>query len=107
MPRGSRYEIVFDELALDSIASIEDKYDSVIRDAIETQLAFEPDVETRNRKPLQRPTALAATWELRCGPNNRFRIFYDVAPDERVVTVLLIAVKIRNQLWIGKDKLDL
>ncbi len=107
MRKGSRYEIVFDELALESMAQIEDKYDSVIRDAIETQLAFEPDIETRNRKPLKELDALAATWELRCGPNNRFRIFYDIDPDERVVTILLIAVKIRNQLWVGKERFEL
>ncbi|MGB8647225.1 MAG: hypothetical protein WCF84_18450 [Anaerolineae bacterium] len=49
MSKTSRDEIVFDELAYDSLGYIEDKYDSVIHDAIETQLRFEPDVETRNQ----------------------------------------------------------
>jgi hypothetical protein len=27
--------------------------------------------ETRNRKPLSRPSNVGAAWELRCGPDNR------------------------------------
>jgi hypothetical protein len=47
----------------------------LIRTTLEEQLRFDPDKETRNRKPLQRPVALEATWELRLGPENRFRVF--------------------------------
>jgi LuxR family maltose regulon positive regulatory protein len=44
----------------------------LIRQSIEQQLIHQPGVETRNRKPLQRPASIGADWELRCGPNNRF-----------------------------------
>ena len=36
------------------LKAIDRKYHSVIRQEIENQLRFEPDVETRNRKPLTR-----------------------------------------------------
>jgi hypothetical protein len=48
---------------------------STLLDAIREQLADEPLVETRNRKPL-RPNPLAP-WELRVGS---LRAFYDVRP---------------------------
>jgi len=49
-----------------------------------------------DRKPLARATTIGATWALRCEPGNRFRIFYDVHRDERVVVVLAIARKVRE-----------
>ncbi len=107
MPRAQPFEIVFDERVMEHLEHIENKYDAVIRHAIETQLLFEPYIETRNRKPLRAPSTLGATWELRCGPNNRFRIFYDIDLDVRLVIVLAIAVKDRNELWIGKERLEL
>ena len=45
--------------------------------------------------------------EVRCGPNNRFHIFYDVHSDERVVVVLAIARKEGSSLFIGKEKFQL
>ena len=49
---------------------------------------------------------MGATWEVRCGPGNRVRIFYDVHRDERLVVVLAIARKVRNQLFVGKEKFE-
>lgn len=37
------------------LRAIDKKYHSLIQTAIEAQLRFEPIVETRNRKPLERP----------------------------------------------------
>jgi mRNA-degrading endonuclease RelE of RelBE toxin-antitoxin system len=107
MLRTQPFEIEFDEHVMEHLEHIESKYDPIIRHAIETQLQLEPYVETRNRKPLRAPSTLGATWELRCGPNNRFRIFYDIDLDMRLVIVLAIAVKDRNELWIGKERLEL
>jgi mRNA-degrading endonuclease RelE of RelBE toxin-antitoxin system len=58
----------------------------IVVDAIESQLAREPQTPTRNRKVLVglRPPwdAVPPVWELRVGD---FRVFYDVdAEDERV-----------------------
>ena len=87
--------------------AIERKYHSLIRRTIEEQLAFAPDTATRNRKPLLRETAIGAAWEFRCGPDNRFRIFYDVHRDRRLVVVLAIGRKVRNQLFVGKERFEL
>jgi hypothetical protein len=69
------------------LRAIEAKYHSVIQSAIETQLLHEPDVEARNRKPLKRPIAFGADWELCLGPDNRFRVFYQVNTESREVRV--------------------
>jgi hypothetical protein len=55
------------------------KYYSLVRTTIENELQFEPEVETRNRKPLKRPVTFESEWELRFGPDNRFRVFYDLS----------------------------
>lgn len=106
MPK-SAFEIVFDERAFEHLDAIESKSDSLIRDAIETRLAHEPNRPTRNRKPMTEPTEFGATWELRCGPSNRFRIYYDIHLDERTVVILAIGTKIRNHVWIGKERFEL
>jgi len=60
--------------------------------------------ETRNRKPLDQPAPFAASWELRCGPDNRFRVFYDVDRAGQKVHVLAVGVKDRNRLLIGREE---
>ncbi len=106
MPKSRPFEIVYDEVAVEHLHAIEKKYILVIRNSIETHLRFEPDAETQNRKLLHDPSTIGATWELRCGPNNRFRVFYDIHPEDRRVVILAIAVKIRNELWIGKERFE-
>jgi mRNA-degrading endonuclease RelE of RelBE toxin-antitoxin system len=101
------FEVIFDLRAVDHMEAIERKYHSLIRRTIEEQLAFDADTPTRNRKPLLRETAIGAAWEVRCGPDNRFRIFYDVHRDRRLVVVLAIARKVRNQLFVGKERFEL
>jgi hypothetical protein len=83
---------------------IEAKYRSLIGSEVEAQLLFEPDVETRNRKPLKRPIGFGADWELRLGPKNRFRVFYQVNPESREVLVLAVGVKEGNRLFIGGEE---
>jgi len=107
MAKPPSFEIVLDEHTFEHLDAIESKYDSLIREAIETQLAHEPNRQTRNRKPMIEPTEFGATWELRCGPSNRFRIYYAVNLDERTVVILAIGVKIRNEVWIGKERFEL
>jgi hypothetical protein len=63
-------------------------------------------VETRNRKPLKRPIAFGADWELRLGPDNRFRVFYQVMPASRLVRVLAVGVKERNRLFFGGEEFE-
>jgi mRNA-degrading endonuclease RelE of RelBE toxin-antitoxin system len=73
--------------------SIELKYHSLIATTIKEQLSHAPATETRNRKPLEEPASFGATWELRFGPKNSFRVFYDVNHEEKTVSVLAIGVK--------------
>ena len=63
-------------------------------------------METRNRKPLKRPIAFGADWELRLGPDNRFRVFYQVNTESREVRVLAIGVKDRNRLLFGGEEFE-
>ena len=86
------------------LRAIETKYHSVIQSETEAQLLFDPDVETRNRKPLKRPIAFGADWDLRLGPDNRFRVFYQVSAESRKVRVLAVGVKDRNRLLIGGEE---
>ena len=107
MARRPVFEVIFDLRAVDHMEAIERKYHSLIRRTIGEQLAFDPDTPTRHRKPLLRETAIGAAWEVRCGPDNRFRIFYDVHRNRRIVVVLAIARKVRNQLFVGKETFEL
>jgi plasmid stabilization system protein ParE len=100
------FDIVYDEEVSSHLASIERKYHRLIRQTIEQQLRHQPEAPTRNRKPLRQPAAFGATWEIRFGPNNRFRVFYRVDEEQRV-RVLAIGVKERNRLWIGGKEIQL
>ena len=61
--------------------------------------------KARNRKPLEEtPGPFGATWELHCGPGNRFRVFYEIVWDRREVWILAIGVKERERLYFaGKE----
>ena len=71
------------------------------------QLSYTPEQVTRNRKPLERPTSFGATWKLRYGPHNRFRVFYEVDASEQTVTILAIGVKEGHRLVIGGEEFEL
>jgi len=81
--------------------AIEAKHHSAIRTSIDGRLRHTPDTPTRNRKPLEAPAPFDATWELRCGPDNWFRILYEVDEQKKTVSILAIGVKDRNRLLIG------
>ena len=107
MSEQSPFEIIFDDAVRAHFAAIERKDHSLILDAIEQQLAYEPNQKTRNRKALRIPNLLGATWELRCGLNNRYRIFYDVDIEDRLVIVLAAGRKLGNKLMIGDEEFEL
>lgn len=99
-----RYEVVYAPQVRHHLKAIERKYYALIRREIEAHLPFEPEVETRNRKPLKRPVQSGAVWELRFGPGNQFRVFYEVDHDTSVVYVLAIGIKERGRLDIGGEE---
>jgi mRNA-degrading endonuclease RelE of RelBE toxin-antitoxin system len=107
MSLSKGFEIVYPPIIKQHLRSIEAKYYSLIRKALETQLQFAPDVETRNRKPLKRPVTFGAQWELRFGPGNRFRVFYRVDYDNRQVVILAIGEKVGGRLFIGGTEVEI
>ena len=99
------FKITYDSEVIQHLKAIDRKYRSLIRSTIEEQLSYDPEVKTRNRKPLEKKIRLGATWELRFGPNNRFRVFYQTIPDAHEVYILGIGIKVGNQLSIEKEEL--
>lgn len=88
------------------MACIDEKYHSLIARSIKEQLEYEPTNRKRNRKPLERSSAFGpamSVWELRFGPDNRFRVFYVPDVDLFKVKVVAVGVKIRDQLFIGGE----
>ena len=107
MSPKSKFAILYADDVSIHIDAIERKHHRLIESAIIEQLSHAPNVRTRNRKPLDDiPGPLGATWELRFGPDNRFRVFYELAEDEKVVWILAIGVKDGNQLFIGGEEFE-
>ena len=107
MTTGKVFNLVYSTVVKEHLGAIEAKYYSLIRQKIEEQLLYEPDIETENRKMLVVPNAVEATWEIRFGPNNRFRVFYAVDRVAREVQILAIGVKVGNRLLIGREEIEL
>ena len=101
------YKLIYAPVVRGQLEAIERKYHSLIRSSIETQLQFEPDVEARNRKPLKRPSVVGGQWEIRFGPRNRFRVYYEVNHQDSEVYILAIGVKLGSRLFIGGKEVEL
>ena len=107
MPSQARFDLIFAPEALNHLVGIERKYHRLIEKTIDRPLTFAPERETRNRKLLEQPAPYDATWELRFGPNNGFRAFYEVDSEAYAVWVLAIGVKAGNRLLIGREEFEL
>jgi mRNA-degrading endonuclease RelE of RelBE toxin-antitoxin system len=107
MSPKSRFAIRFAPEVIAHLDLIEKKYHGLIQKTIDEQLSFEPETETRNRKFLEQTAPYGATWELRLGPNNRFRAFYEILPEELEVWILAIGVKDGNRLRVGREEFEL
>jgi len=106
MAKRSKFALSFAPEAIEHLDLIASRYHGLLRRTIKEQLTYTPAEETRNRKPLDQPAPFDASWELRCGPDNRFRVFYDVDAASREVLVLAIGVKDRSRLLIGGEEYD-
>src|SRR5947209_19927472 len=95
------YSLVYAAEVSRHLRTIDAKDHPLIREKIEEQLLFEPGTETKNRKPLRQPAAFAAGWEIRFGPDNRFRVLYDMAREGRQVHILAVGEKQGNRLFVG------
>ena len=107
MARQQPYTLAFVDATAEHLRAIEVKYHALIRQRTHEQLRLEPNVETRNRKPLRQPAALGATWELRLGPDNRFRVLYGVDVEGQQVQILAIGIKEGNRLFVGGEEMEL
>jgi hypothetical protein len=107
MEREPPFSISYDEATINHLRAIESKYHSLIRAKIEEQLLFEPDKESRNRKPLRQPAPFEATWEIRFGVRNRFRVLYAIDAEHREVQILAICVKEGNRLLVAGEEVTL
>ena len=107
MPYANKFELNFAPEVVEHLAVIERKYHPLIQKTLDERLVYEPDRRTRNRKPVEQPAPFAATWELRFGPGNRIRVFYDVDGDALVVWILAIGIKERERLFIGGEEFKL
>lgn len=97
------YRIEYSPEAEEHLRALTARQQAIILDAVDRQLAHEPLVETKKRKPM-RPNPLAP-WELRVGA---FRVYYDIeeAP-EPVVSILAVGLKRGNRIRIGGEEITL
>jgi hypothetical protein len=96
-----RFTLVFAPETVAHLDVIDRKHHGQIERTVDQQLQYTPEKQTRNRKPLEELGPYGATWELRFGPSNRFRVFYEVDCAAVQVNVLAIGVKEREKLLIG------
>ena len=115
------FRIEYMPLAVEHLRQCETRDQRRVVDAVDEQLGHQPNMPTRNRKPL-RPNDLA-TWELRIG---ELRVFYDVLlplpigdveneqpashgepVNEPTVSILAIGVKRGSRLLIGNEEITL
>jgi len=97
------YEILFAESVAEHLGHLTAAERARVLDAVERQLAQQPLIETRNRKPL-RPNPVAP-WELRVGA---LRVFYEVVSAQPpAVRVLAVGKKWGNVLRIGQQEIEL
>ena len=101
------FTLIYAPFVREHLRVIDPKYYSLIRGEIEARLLFEPDVELRDRKPLKRPVAFDAAWEIRFGPDNRFRVFCRVERKKHRVNILAIGKKKGNRLFVGGKEIEL
>jgi mRNA-degrading endonuclease RelE of RelBE toxin-antitoxin system len=101
------FDLIYDAEVSGHLRAIDRRHHSLIRSTIAEQLTHEPTTETENRKPLKRPVAFGATWELRFGPGNCFRVYYRVYAELREVWILAVGVKERSKVYIGGEEYEL
>jgi mRNA-degrading endonuclease RelE of RelBE toxin-antitoxin system len=107
MARRQPYTLAFASAVTKHLRAIQAEYHARIREKIGELLRYEPGVETTNRKPLRQPAPFAATWEIRFGPDNRFRVLYDIDHEACTVQILAIGEKQRQRLFIAGEEVPL
>ncbi|MCU0543884.1 MAG: type II toxin-antitoxin system RelE/ParE family toxin [Oscillatoriaceae cyanobacterium Prado104] len=96
------YDIEFTSEAIEDLKSFRRSEQQTIISGIDTQLKYQPTVETRNRFPM-RPNEVAE-WELRI---DKYRVFYNVETFVKIVSIEVVGFKIGNQLFVRGKRRDL
>lgn len=97
------YRIEYSPAAEEHLRALTARQRTIVFDAVDEQLASQPAVETRNRKPM-RPNPVAP-WELRISD---IRVYYDIQEEpEPKVTILAVGIKDRNRVRIGGEEIEL
>jgi mRNA-degrading endonuclease RelE of RelBE toxin-antitoxin system len=97
------YRIEYSPDAEEHLRALTARQRTTVLDAVDEQLAHDPAVETRNRKPM-RPNPVAP-WELRIGD---LRVYSDMEQEpESLVTVLAVGIKDRSRVLIGGKEIEL
>ncbi len=96
------YEIEFTPEAIEDLKSFRKFEQQTIISGLDSQLKYEPTVETRNRFRM-RPNDVAE-WELRLG---KYRVFYNVEIDVQIVSIEVVGFKRANQLFVRGKRRDL
>ncbi|WP_141699389.1 type II toxin-antitoxin system RelE family toxin [Candidatus Thiosymbion oneisti] len=97
------YTIEYSPDAEDHLWPLMARQRSIVLDSVDSQLAHQPGVETRNRKPI-RPNPVVP-WELHIGD---LRAYYDIVEEpEKRVLVRAVGIKIRSSVRIGGEEVQL
>jgi mRNA-degrading endonuclease RelE of RelBE toxin-antitoxin system len=107
MSSTPEFAIIFTPQTKQHLSVIDKKYHSLIQQAIQAQLQFEPNIETANKKSLEDSIEFTKAWEIRFGPNNRFRVLYEINEEQFEVYILAIGTKQRNRLFVGGKEIEL
>ena len=97
------YTVEYSPEAEENLRWLTTRQQRTVLDTVDRQLPNEPNVETRNRKPM-RPNPVAP-WELRIG---NLRVYYEVKDEpEFIVTILAVGIKEREEVRIGGERIKL
>jgi mRNA-degrading endonuclease RelE of RelBE toxin-antitoxin system len=107
MSEPGPFRLIYAPVVRQHLRAIRRNFRALIRAEVEASLLYEPDSPAANRKQLSAKAGLDVEWELRCGPSNRFRVFYNVDRASRTVEILAIGVKRGARLLIGREEVKL
>lgn len=96
------YQVEFAERAVKQLEQFAKSVRNVILDDVRAQLPHQPNIETKNRKPLREN--VLSDWELKVG---KYRVFYDINEDERIVRIVAVGHKEHNVLYIEGEEFSL
>ncbi len=95
------YRIIYSPEAKDNLRQLNVRDQRIIIAWVDIQLPHEPERPTTNRKEMM-PNKLDLRWELRIG---KFRVFYRIEGKEVIIS--LVGEKKGNEVYVGKEKLEL